>query len=91
MMKKLTSEFLGPFCLVFVGPGTSIVNDVSSGVVSHVGVTITFNLISLAMIYALGDMIPSLSKTNSKSNYWYLLYGLFHYERNYTQHKEEAG
>jgi aquaporin NIP len=56
MTKKLTAEFLGTFALVFAGTGAIIVNDASSGAVSHVGVALTFGLIVLAMIYTLGDI-----------------------------------
>ena len=55
-MKKLTSEFLGTFCLVFVGTGAIIVNNASGGAVSHVGIALTFGLIVLAMIYTLGEI-----------------------------------
>jgi len=55
-MKRLLAEALGTFCLVFAGTGAIIVNDVSGGVVTHVGVALTFGLVVLAMIYALGDI-----------------------------------
>jgi aquaporin Z len=55
-MRKLTAEFFGTFCLVFAGTGAIVVNDTSGGAVSHVGVALTFGLIVLAMIYALGDV-----------------------------------
>jgi aquaporin Z len=55
-MRKLTAEFLGTFALVFAGTGAIVVNDASGGTVSHVGVALTFGLIVLAMIYALGDV-----------------------------------
>jgi len=56
LMKKLTAEFIGTFCLVFAGTGAIIVNDVSGGAISHVGIALTFGLIVLAMIYAVGDV-----------------------------------
>jgi MIP family channel proteins len=56
MAKKLAAEALGTFALVFSGTGAIVVNDVSGGTVSHVGVALTFGLIVLAMIYALGDV-----------------------------------
>lgn len=55
-MNKLFAEFLGAFCLVFAGTGAIIVNDASGGAVTHVGVAITFGLIVMAMIDALGDV-----------------------------------
>jgi aquaporin Z len=55
-MKKLTAEFLGTFALVFAGTGAIIINEVSGGAITHVGVALTFGLIVLAMIYTLGDV-----------------------------------
>lgn len=55
-MKKLLAEFFGTFCLVFAGTGAIIVNDVSGGSISHVGIALTFGLIVLAMIYSVGDI-----------------------------------
>ena len=55
-MKKLTSEFVGTFCLIFAGTGAIVINDVSGGAVSHVGVALTFGLVVLAMIYTLGEI-----------------------------------
>jgi len=55
-MKKLAAEFFGTFSLVFAGTGAVIINDVANGTVSHVGIALTFGLVVLAMIYALGDV-----------------------------------
>jgi MIP family channel proteins len=56
MVRTLVAEAFGTFCLVFAGTGAIIINDVSGGTVTHVGVALTFGLIVLAMIYALGDL-----------------------------------
>jgi aquaporin Z len=55
-MRRLAAEFVGTFALVFAGTGAIVINDVSGGTVSHVGVALTFGLIVLAMIYAVGDV-----------------------------------
>ena len=55
-MRKLAAELFGTFALVFAGTGAIVINDVSGGTVSHVGIAFTFGLIVLAMIYALGDV-----------------------------------
>jgi aquaporin Z len=55
-MKKLVAELIGTFCLVFAGTGAIIINHESAGTVSHVGISLTFGLIVLAMIYAIGDV-----------------------------------
>ena len=55
-MRKLAAELFGTFALVFAGTGAIVINDVSGGTVSHVGIALTFGLIVLALIYALGDV-----------------------------------
>jgi aquaporin NIP len=55
-MRRLAAEAFGTFALVFAGTGAVVVNDVSGGTVSHVGVALTFGLVVLAMVYALGDV-----------------------------------
>jgi aquaporin Z len=55
-MRKLAAEVLGTFFLVFAGTGAIVINDVSHGAVSHVGIALTFGLVVLAMIYAVGDV-----------------------------------
>ncbi len=55
-MKKLIAEFFGTFALVFAGTGAIVIDNVTGGGVSHVGVALTFGLIVLAMIYTLGDI-----------------------------------
>lgn len=53
---QLLAECFGTFCLVFAGAGAIVVNEVSGGAVTHVGVALTFGLVVLAMIDALGDI-----------------------------------
>jgi MIP family channel proteins len=55
-MRKLAAEMIGTFCLVFAGTGAIVIDETRGGAVSHVGVALTFGLIVLAMIYALGDV-----------------------------------
>lgn len=55
-MNKYVAEFIGTFALVFAGTGAIVINDATNGTVSHVGVALTFGLIVLAMIYAIGDV-----------------------------------
>jgi len=55
-MKKLAAEFIGTFSLVFAGTGAIVINDVSNGSITHVGIALTFGLVILAMIYAVGDI-----------------------------------
>lgn len=55
-MKNYFAESIGTFALVFCGTGAIVINDVSGGLVTHVGISLTFGLIVMAMIYALGDV-----------------------------------
>jgi MIP family channel proteins len=55
-MKKYLAEAIGTFCLVFMGTGAIVVNEVSHGQVTHVGISLTFGLVVLAMIYAVGHI-----------------------------------
>ena len=55
-MNKYAAEFFGTFAMVFAGTGAIVANDASGGAITHVGVAITWGLIVMAMIYALGDV-----------------------------------
>jgi aquaporin Z len=54
--RKYVAEFIGIFALVFAGTGAIITNDVTHGSVTNTGVALTFGMIVLTMIYAVGDV-----------------------------------
>jgi MIP family channel proteins len=54
--RKCLAECFGTFAMVFAGTGAIIVDHVSQGAVTQVGIALTFGLIVFAMIYALGDV-----------------------------------
>jgi len=56
LTRKCAAELIGTFILVFCGTGAIVVNSVSQGVISHAGVAITFGLVVMSLIYALGDI-----------------------------------
>jgi MIP family channel proteins len=53
--RVLVAEFIGTFALVFAGAGAVMV-DAKTGELGHVGVAITFGLVIMAMIYAVGHI-----------------------------------
>ena len=55
-MKRYAAEAFGTFSLVFAGTGAIVVNDVSGGVITHVGIAITFGLVVMSMVYAVGNV-----------------------------------
>lgn len=55
-IRKPLAELFGTYALVFCGTGAIVINEVSGGVITHAGVALTFGLIVLTMIYALGDV-----------------------------------
>ena len=55
-MRKYLAEIIGTFALVFCGTGAIIINQEAHGVITHVGIAITFGLIVSAMIYTVGDI-----------------------------------
>jgi aquaporin NIP len=55
-MKRYVAEGIGTFCLVFAGTGAIVIDEISGGQVTHIGVSLTFGLVVMAMIYAVGDV-----------------------------------
>jgi aquaporin Z len=55
-LRKYIAEFIGTFALVFAGTGAIIINDISGGSITHLGVGLVFGLIIMTMIYALGEI-----------------------------------
>ena len=55
-MHRFVAEALGTFALVFAGTGAIVVDALQPGLISHLGVALTFGLVVAAMIYAVGDV-----------------------------------
>lgn len=55
-MRRYFAEATGTFFLVFCGTGAIVINNTTHGSVTGLGIALTFGLIILAMIYALGDI-----------------------------------
>ncbi len=54
-MRALVAEAIGTFALVFAGAGAVMV-DAKTHALGHVGVAITFGLVIMVMIYAVGHV-----------------------------------
>lgn len=52
----MAAEFLGTFFLVFAGCGAVVVDDLYGGQLGHLGVSMVFGLVVMAMIYAVGNV-----------------------------------
>jgi aquaporin NIP len=56
LLRKLGAEMIGTFALVFVGCGAILVDGLSGGAVTHVGIGLSFGLVIMVMIYAAGHI-----------------------------------
>src|SRR5262245_18720354 len=70
-IKKYAAEAIGTFCLVFAGTGAIVVNDVSGGAVTHPGIALTFGLVVMAMIYAVGNTSGAHLNPAVTLGFWY--------------------
>ena len=55
-MKKYWAELFGTYILIFVGTGAIMINEITGGEISHLGIGLSFGLVVMAMIYAIGDI-----------------------------------
>lgn len=56
MRRLFLAEVIGTASLVFAGCGAIVVNELRQGAVTHVGISLVFGLIVLAMIYTVGEV-----------------------------------
>ncbi len=56
VFRSFLAEFIGTFALVLAGTGAIVVNEVTGGAITHVGIALTFGLIVVAMAYAIGPV-----------------------------------
>jgi len=55
-MKKYVAELIGTYALVFCGTGAIVINSVTEGTVTHLGIAISFGAIVTAIIYTFGEI-----------------------------------
>lgn len=54
--RAMLAEAIGTFSLVFIGCGAAMTDQISQGAVTHVGVSLAFGLVVMAMILATGHV-----------------------------------
>ena len=54
-MNQLIAEAFGTFALVFAGTGAIVINDITHGTVTHIGIGLTFGLVVLWLAGEIGD------------------------------------
>lgn len=54
--REILAEGIGTFMLVFAGTGAVMVDRISNGAVTHLGISVVFGAIVTALIYALGHI-----------------------------------
>jgi glycerol uptake facilitator-like aquaporin len=55
-VRRYLAELIGTFGLVYAGCGAIVINNVTGGQVTRVGIGLTFGLVVAAMIYASGHL-----------------------------------
>ncbi len=54
--REALAEAIGTFALVFAGTGAVMVNELSQGAVTHVGISFVFGAVVAALIYSIGHL-----------------------------------
>lgn len=54
--RRALAEGIGTFFLVLIGPGAVMVDAYTGGAIGHVGISLAFAFVVLAMIYAIGHL-----------------------------------
>ena len=52
MLRKCIAEYVGTMILVFCGTSAIVVNDISGGVITHVGIAMVFGMVVASIIYS---------------------------------------
>jgi len=54
LSRRLLAEFLGTYFMLFAGTGAIVINH-ATGAITHLGVALTWGMVVMVLIYALGD------------------------------------
>jgi MIP family channel proteins len=54
--REIIAEFIGTFIMVFAGTGAVMVNSLSDGAITHLGISFVFGAVVAALIYTLGHI-----------------------------------
>ena len=71
MFRKYIAEYIGTLILVFTGTSAIVVNDVTGGMVTHVGIAMVFGLVVASMIYTFGDVSGAHINPAVTIAFWY--------------------
>lgn len=55
-LRSCLAEAFGTFILVFFGTGAIVIDQATGGGITHLGVSLTFGLVVMALVYTLGDV-----------------------------------
>lgn len=55
-MRKYIAETIATFALVLCGTGAIVIDDAYNGIITHVGISLTFGLIVMLMVYCFGSI-----------------------------------
>lgn len=54
--REILAEAIGTFTLVFAGTGAVMVNSISNGAITHLGISFVFGAVVAALIYSIGHL-----------------------------------
>nr|AAL05942.1 early embryogenesis aquaglyceroporin [Pinus taeda] len=55
-VRKVVAEFIGTFFLIFVGCGSVVVDKISNGSITHLGVSLVWGMAAMIVIYSIGHI-----------------------------------
>lgn len=69
-MRSCIAEAIGTFALVLVGTGAIVVNDLTGGSLTPVGVSLAFGLVVMTMVVAVGDLSGAYLNPAATFGFW---------------------